>query len=121
VEEVRRFRMEHTREFTSDLLMICEDLRRFESSLADRVVMLQPRKIQPTRKSGRLHRGQGRSLAATPRFPRSREVLAHLDAAIQIMVNNNALKVVRLDSWETARDGTQALLLPGYRRDKFLP
>ena len=51
VDEVRKFRMEHTREFNSDLHMICEDLRRFESSLGDRVVTLPPRKIQPTKKS----------------------------------------------------------------------
>jgi len=45
VAEVRRFRMEHTKQFNSDLHMICEDLRRFESSLGNRVVTLEPRKI----------------------------------------------------------------------------
>ena len=54
VDEVRQFRMEHTKQFNSDLHMICEDLRRFESSLGDRVVTLEPRKIQPTKKSRRL-------------------------------------------------------------------
>ena len=54
VAEVRRFRMEHTKQFNSDLHMICEDLRRFESSLGDRVVTLEPRKIQPTEKAKRL-------------------------------------------------------------------
>lgn len=34
----------------------------------------------------------------------SPEVLAHLDAAIQIMVNDNALKVARMDSLETTLD-----------------
>lgn len=34
----------------------------------------------------------------------SPEVLAHLDAAIRIMVNDDALKVARLDSWEITRD-----------------
>jgi len=53
VEEVRRFRMEHTKQFNSDLHMICEDLRRFESSLGDRVVTLEPRKIQPPKESKR--------------------------------------------------------------------
>lgn len=53
VDEVRKFRMEHTKQFNSDLHLICEDLRKFESSLGDRVVTLQPRKIQPTRKSRR--------------------------------------------------------------------
>lgn len=48
VKEVRRFRMEHTQQFNSDLHLICEDLRRFESSLGDRVVTLEPRKIQTT-------------------------------------------------------------------------
>ena len=47
VEEVRRVRMEHTRQFGSDLHLICEDLRRIESSLGDRVVTLEPRKTQP--------------------------------------------------------------------------
>jgi hypothetical protein len=37
VEEVRRQRMAHTRRFNSDLHAICEDLRRFESSLGGRV------------------------------------------------------------------------------------
>jgi hypothetical protein len=50
VDEVRKIRMEHTRQFNSDLHKICEDLRRFESSLGDRVVTLEPRKIQPTKK-----------------------------------------------------------------------
>ena len=54
VKEVRRFRMEHTRKFNSDLHLICEDLRRFESSLGDRVVTLKPRKIQTTERSRRL-------------------------------------------------------------------
>ena len=51
VDEVRKFRTEHTHQFNSDLHLICEDLRRFESSLGDRVVRLEPRKIQPTKRS----------------------------------------------------------------------
>lgn len=54
VEEMREFRMEHTRQFKSDLHSICEDLRRFETSLGGRVVTMEPRKIQPTSKSRRL-------------------------------------------------------------------
>ena len=54
VEEVRKFRMEHTRQFNSDLHLICEDLRRFESSLGDRVVRPEPRRSQPTKRSRRL-------------------------------------------------------------------
>jgi hypothetical protein len=53
VDEVRQFRMEHTKKFNSDLRLICEDLRRFESTLGDRVVTLEPRKTQPTKKSRR--------------------------------------------------------------------
>jgi hypothetical protein len=53
VEEVRKFRMEHTRQFNSDLHLICEDLRLFESTLGDRVVTLEPRKVRPTNKSKR--------------------------------------------------------------------
>jgi len=53
VEEVRKFRMEHTRQFNSDLHLICEDLRRFECSLGDRVITLEPRKIQPPKRPRR--------------------------------------------------------------------
>ena len=53
VQEIRTFRMEHTEQFKSDIHMICEDLRRLESSLGDRVVTLKPRRIQPE-KSRRL-------------------------------------------------------------------
>ena len=54
VAEVRKHRMEHTKQFNSDLHLICEDLRKFESSLGERVVTLDPRKIQPTKRSRRL-------------------------------------------------------------------
>ena len=54
VEEVRRFRMEHTQQFNSDLHMICEDLRRFEATLGSRVVTLHPRKLQPATTSRRV-------------------------------------------------------------------
>lgn len=47
VDEARKHRIEHTRQFNSDLHRICEDLRRFESTLGDRVVRLKPRRIQP--------------------------------------------------------------------------
>nr|VFJ55477.1 MAG: hypothetical protein BECKDK2373C_GA0170839_10492 [Candidatus Kentron sp. DK]VFJ57825.1 MAG: hypothetical protein BECKDK2373B_GA0170837_106836 [Candidatus Kentron sp. DK] len=46
VEEVRRYRMEHTRRFGFDLHRICEDLRRLEKDLGDRVVELQPRRLE---------------------------------------------------------------------------
>jgi hypothetical protein len=48
VQEVRKFRMEHTRQFNSDLHLICDDLRRFEASLGKRVVKLDPRRIRHT-------------------------------------------------------------------------
>jgi hypothetical protein len=50
VHEVRAYRMEHTKRFHSDLHAICEDLRQFETSLGDRVVTLEPRKL-PEKKS----------------------------------------------------------------------
>ena len=53
VEEVRTHRMEHTRQFDSNLHLICEDLREFESSLGKRVVTLEPKKRPPTRASGK--------------------------------------------------------------------
>lgn len=48
VDEVRKARMAHTQQFNSNLHLICEDLRRFESTLGSRVVTLEPRRIQPT-------------------------------------------------------------------------
>ena len=48
VAEVRRYRMEHTEKFDSDLHLICEDLRAFEASLGKRIVTLQARRIRPT-------------------------------------------------------------------------
>jgi hypothetical protein len=46
VEEVRKHRMEHTRQFDSNLHLICEDLRKFESTLGERVVTLEPKKTR---------------------------------------------------------------------------
>ncbi len=51
VEEVRKYRMEHTHQFDSDLHRICEDLREFEASLGERVVTLEPKKRRPTTSS----------------------------------------------------------------------
>jgi len=53
VDEVRKHRIEHTRQFNSDLHQICEDRREFESTLGDRVVRLEPKRTQPTRKTER--------------------------------------------------------------------
>jgi hypothetical protein len=49
VDQVRQYRVEHTRQFNSDLHQICENLRRFESTLGDRVVRLEPKRIKPRR------------------------------------------------------------------------
>ena len=51
VDEVRKHRIEHTRQFNSDLHQICEDLRKFESTLGDRVVRLEPKRIKPGRRA----------------------------------------------------------------------
>jgi hypothetical protein len=51
VQEVRKYRMKHTQRFKADLHLICEDLRQYQNTLGDRVVTLEPRRIQP--KNGR--------------------------------------------------------------------
>lgn len=51
VAEVRKHRMEHTQQFGGDLHLICEDLRRLESALGDRVMKLKPRKTRQAKKS----------------------------------------------------------------------
>ena len=51
VAEVRKYRMQHTKQFDSNLHLICEDLRKFECSLGDRMVTLDPRKPPRTRTS----------------------------------------------------------------------
>ena len=47
VAEVRQHRMEHTKRFHGDLALICEDLRKREAGLGDRLVSPQPRRLQP--------------------------------------------------------------------------
>ena len=44
-EEVRRYRMEHTREFHGDLNAICEHLRSIQSASGHRVVRLPAEKM----------------------------------------------------------------------------
>ena len=51
VDEVRKYRMEHTQQCGGDLHKICEGLRGFEATLGGRVVTLPPQKIRPSRKS----------------------------------------------------------------------
>jgi len=46
VEEVRKNRMEHTKQFGFDLHRICDDLRNLDRSLEDRLVTLKPRNIK---------------------------------------------------------------------------
>ncbi len=45
VEEVRKYRMEHTRRFGGNLHQICEDLRKTDETLRDRLVKRKPRKL----------------------------------------------------------------------------
>lgn len=45
VEEVRKYRMEHTQRFGGDLHLICEDIRKKEQTMKDRLVRLPPRKL----------------------------------------------------------------------------
>ena len=54
VEEVRKYRMEHTRKFRGDLAAICADLRSIQSDSGHKVVRLQPTKPGP------LHRASGK-------------------------------------------------------------
>ena len=46
VEEVRQYRMEHTKRFYSDLALICEDFRKLEAGLGDRLVSPQPKRLR---------------------------------------------------------------------------
>jgi hypothetical protein len=45
VEEVRKYRMEHTQRFGGDLHRICEDLRKEEEKYKNRLVHFGPRKL----------------------------------------------------------------------------
>ncbi len=47
VAEVRQHRMEHTKRFNSDLALICEDLRKLEAGLGDRLVKPEPKRLRP--------------------------------------------------------------------------
>jgi len=48
VDEVRRFRMDHTRKCKSDLDLICEDLRKIQEGCGHKVVRLPAVRHQPT-------------------------------------------------------------------------
>jgi hypothetical protein len=45
VEEVRKYRMEHTRKFRGDLTAICADLRSIQNASGHEVVRLPPRRL----------------------------------------------------------------------------
>jgi hypothetical protein len=53
VEEVRKYRMEHTRKFRGDLAAICADLRSIQNTSGHEVVRLPPRRLEPTKASSR--------------------------------------------------------------------
>jgi len=51
VEEVRKYRMEHTQKFKGDLSAICADLRSIQMTSGHEIVRLSPRKLEPTKPS----------------------------------------------------------------------
>jgi len=51
VEEVRRYRMEHTRKFGGDLNRICEDFRRIQRESGCQVVRRPPKLLPPVKES----------------------------------------------------------------------
>jgi hypothetical protein len=56
LEEVRKYRMKHTRKFRGDLAAICADLRSIQSESGHEVVRLPPRKPGPmNRVAGKQH------------------------------------------------------------------
>jgi hypothetical protein len=53
VEEVRKYRMEHTRKFRGNLSAICADLRDLRSTSGHKVVRPASKKLDPTGRSSR--------------------------------------------------------------------
>jgi hypothetical protein len=53
VEEVRKYRMEHTQRFGGDLSAICKDLRAIQETSGHKVVRLPARRVKPTGHSTR--------------------------------------------------------------------
>ncbi len=47
VEEVRKYRMEHTQKFRGDLTAICADLRSIQNASGHEVVRLSPKRREP--------------------------------------------------------------------------
>ncbi len=54
VDEVRKYRMEHTQRFRGDLSAICADLRSIQCISGHEIVRLTPRKLETTSTSSRL-------------------------------------------------------------------
>jgi hypothetical protein len=59
VEEVRKWRMEHTRKFGGDLSAICADLRSIQEASGHEVVRLAPKKRRPPKPPSRREKGHG--------------------------------------------------------------
>lgn len=56
VDEVRKYRMEHTQKFGGDLSAICADLRSIQCASGHEVIRLTPPKMETTSASSRLQR-----------------------------------------------------------------
>ena len=52
VEEVRKFRKEHTQKFHGELSEICADLRRVQVISGHDIIRLAPRRVAPNQSSG---------------------------------------------------------------------
>jgi hypothetical protein len=50
VEEVRKYRMEHTAKFHGDLDAICEDLRRVQATCGHKIVRHPAVRIEPKKR-----------------------------------------------------------------------
>ncbi len=59
VEEVRKYRMEHTRKFRGDLSAICDDLRSVQIASGHKVVRLWPKRLNSARVSVRSRKLRG--------------------------------------------------------------
>ncbi|MBA4389744.1 MAG: hypothetical protein C0399_02250 [Syntrophus sp. (in: bacteria)] len=59
VEELRKYRKEHTEKFHGELSEICADLRRVQEASGYKVVRLSPRKLDPTIRFSRRTKARG--------------------------------------------------------------
>jgi hypothetical protein len=53
VEEVRKYRLAHTRKFKGNLSAICEDLLRIQLESGHKIVRFAPKKLTTSRSYGR--------------------------------------------------------------------